>query len=430
MGDPDTESFTMLLFHFGAVIVCILFSAFISASEVAFFSLKRSDIEAIKERSKRTGKGLERLLANSKQLLATILIANNLANIAVVLILFQISSALFNFTQYPIGGGIVNVLGITFILLLFGEIIPKLYANAHPRRVVLRSLQPMKWLMLLFYPISQVLTSLSALIDPRLSSGKGSISFDDISQAIKITDTPEDADREILESIVSFRSKSVGDIMRSRQQVVALDSEKKLSEVVAIILSSSFSRLPVYEKDFDNIVGILYIKDLLSHFGDDDTFQWRQLARPPYFVPESKMINNLLHEFQGNKVHMAIVIDEYGGTSGIVTLEDVLEEIVGEISDESDNEERFYAEEGEGKYLFKAETLIVDFCKLMRIEEDYFDDFPGDADTLAGLVLELNGDMPAPKDHFIFNDFVFTVAEVNNKRIEKILVESKRVIDE
>jgi gliding motility-associated protein GldE len=266
----------------------------------------------------------------------------------------------------------------------------------------------------------------TSFVNKRISDYNQNISVDDLSQALELT-SPGDLteDKEILKGIVRFGNKSVVEIMRSRVDVVSVDLKDNYADIMKIINDTGFSRIPVYSETFDNIKGILYIKDLLPHVHKGNSFRWQSIIRPPFYVPETKKIDDLLEDFQKNKVHMAIVVDEYGGTSGIVTLEDVLEEIVGEITDEFDEEEKFFTKIGENKYLFDGKTLLNDFCKVIGVDEDIFEDVEGEADTLAGLILELKGEIPLKNDTILCKNFVFTIEAVDNRRIKQIKVEIK-----
>jgi len=410
----------------GLVVVLLLLiaSALISGSEVAYFSLSPKDRIHLKKSKSRSTKNILRNLENPEKLLATILVSNNFVNIGIVILSSFITSSLVDLSESPVLEFIFKVIIITFILLLFGEIIPKVYATHRRIRFARLMAIPLSLLGRFFNPVSQILIRSTSFVNKRLLKHKKNISISDISQALELTAEQEiSEDKDILEGIVKFGHKKVAEIMKPRVDVIAIDIKTPFDDVVEIIRKSGFSRIPVYSGSFDQISGILYIKDLLSHVHKGKSFKWQTLIRPPFFVPETKGINTLLEEFRKRKVHMAVVVDEYGGLAGIVTLEDILEEIVGEIVDEYDTEETLFRKITDTKYLFDGKTPLVDFYKIVRTEETIFDEVKGDADTLAGLILELKGEIPAMNEKIKCKNFVFTIESVNNRRIEKIRVE-------
>ncbi len=399
--------------------ILLLFSALISGSETAFFSLSPMQIEEIKDSDNRK---IIQLLNQPNRLLATILISNNFVNIAVVIISTHITSSIFDFTHAKTVGLIIQVIIITFLLLLFGEIIPKVYASQHSKRFCLFMAYPLYILSKIFKPISYLLTSTTSFIDKKLQK-KDNISLGDLSQAIELASEDIREEKEILEGIVKFGNINCEEVMTPRVNVIAIDIKTDFEKVKEHIINSSFSRLPVYFKTFDNIKGILYIKDLLQHIDKQKSFKWQSLIRPPYFVPETKKISDLLEDFQEKKTHLAFVIDEYGGCSGIVTMEDILEEIVGEISDESDEEESMYTLNKKGAYIFEASILLNDFFKILKLDDTTFDKIKGEADTLAGLILEIKGEIPDAQEEITFENFKFIILSVDNRRIKKIQFE-------
>ncbi len=412
------------------ILVCIVLlltcSAMISASEVAYFSLSPSEINNLKEHQNRRNIHALKNLENPEQLLATILVANNFVNVGVVILSAFVTDHLIDFSNSPTLGFIFQIVVITFLLLLFGEVIPKVYATRYAFSVSRFMSLPLFYLGRLFRPINAMLIFSTSLVNRKIQKQKQNISVDELSQALELTSDHElKDDKEILEGIVTFGNKSVDEIMRSRVDVVALEIEDSFEKVLDIINESGFSRIPVYEETFDNIKGILYIKDLLPHIHKGNEFRWQNLIRPPFFIPEAKKIDDLLEEFQKNKVHMAIVVDEYGGTSGIVTLEDVLEEIVGDITDEFDEDERNFTKIGENKYLFDGKVLLHDFYRIIGVDDDIFEDIKGEADSLAGLILELKGEFPAKHDKIRCKNFIFSIEAVDNRRIKQIKVEIK-----
>ncbi len=347
---------------------------------------------------------------------------NNLVNVGIVILSSYITNSLVDFAGAKVLGFIVQIVLITFILLLFGEIIPKIYANVNATKFSLRMAPTIYILEKIFYPIVVVMVSSTSFVNKRLSKKKESISMDQLSDALELSATEIPEDEHILKGIVKFGNIDVQEIMRSRIDVFAIDIAITFPDLIKNILEAGYSRIPIFSESFDQIKGILYIKDLLPHIHKKEDFKWQSLIRPPYFVPESKKINDLLKEFQSSKIHMAIVIDEYGGTSGVVTLEDILEEIVGEITDEFDEEESFYSKVNDNTFIFEGKTLLNDFFKVVDKPDDIFDDIKGDADTLAGLILEISGEIPEQNATFKLNDFVFTIQSVDKRRIKKIKV--------
>jgi gliding motility-associated protein GldE len=406
------------------ILILLACSALISGSEVAYFSLSPSEMHKIAAGSTKKHFYLLKNLESPEQLLATILVANNFVNVGVVILSSFCVDALIDFSSEPILGFIVQVIVITFIILLFGDITPKVYTTRHALKFALFVSLPLYYLTKVLRPFNSLLIYSTSFLNNRIHSYNQHISVDELSQALELTSrTDLKEDQEMLKGIVEFGNKNVVEIMRSRVDVVSADIEFGFSKIMTLITETGFSRIPVYSDTFDNIKGILYIKDLLPHAHKGDSFHWQSIIRPPFFVPETKKIDNLLEDFQKNKVHMAVVVDEYGGTSGIVTLEDILEEIVGEISDEFDDEEKFYTKISENKYLFDGKTLLNDFYKVTGLEDTVFDGVKGEADTLAGLILELKGEIPVKNDTISYTDYVFTIEAVDDRRIKQIKVE-------
>lgn len=401
------------------MILLLFFSALISGSEVAFFSLSPRQVTQLHEKKSNNNSRILRLLGIPERLLATILIANNFVNVGIVILSSFITTGLLDFSSAPTLGFFVQVIVITFLLLLFGEIIPKVYATQYAVRFASSMASPLILLEKIFHPFASILIRSTSIVNRRISP-KQNISMNDLSQALELTTDESTQEKEILEGIVKFGNINVEEIMQSRVDSVAIDIHVTFSKLKAVIIESGYSRIPVYEKTFDNIRGILYVKDLLPHVHKPNTFRWQTLIRPPYYVPETKKINDLLEEFQTKKMHMAIVIDEYGGTSGLVTLEDILEEIVGDISDEMDEERITYTLEPDGSYLFEGKTLLNDFFKIVEADEKAFESIKGDAETLAGLILEIKGAIPKKKEEFKFKNYTFTIEAVDKRRIKKI----------
>lgn len=402
------------------IMVLLLFcSALISGSEVAFFSLSPQNVNDLESEENQKNKKLLKLLRKPEELLATILIANNFVNIGIVILSSFITNSLVDFSNAPTLGFMVQVVIITFLLLLFGEIIPKVYATQTSVRFSKFMAFPLFYLEKLFRPLSIILIKSTSIVNKSISK-KQNISMVDLSQALELTADEISDEMEILEGIVNFGNINVEEIMISRVDAIAVDVKTNFSKVKSVIIESGFSRIPVLDGSFDNVKGILYVKDLLPHHHKPNTFRWQSIIRPPYYVPETKKINDLLEEFQTQKNHMAIVVDEYGGTSGIITMEDILEEIVGDITDESDDEKETYTLEKDGSYLFEGKTLLNDFFKIVDAEADIFESIKGDADTLAGLLLEIKGEIPQKKEKFNYKNHQFIVEAVDNRRIKKI----------
>lgn len=410
-------------FYVVTVFLLMLFSALISGAEIGYFSINTSEHQKLKKTNK-TDKRVLANLENPEKLLATILVTNSFVNVGIIVLLVHILKLLISIQNLPFVEFILQIIIISLFLLLFGEILPKIYAAKQKLKLVRFMALPLQILDKIFSPVSGSFLATSMFVKRRLQKHNQQISFDDISQALKLSSEEEHADeKEILEGIVKFGNKNVAEIMKPRVDVVSLDIKNSFSTVLNLIVDSGFSRIPVYIGSFDNIKGILYIKDILPHSHKGDSFKWQTLIRPPFYVPETKKINSLLKEFQKNKVHLAVVIDEYGGTSGIVTLEDVLEEIVGEIVDEFDEEEDFYTKIAENNFLFDGKTLLGDFFKISKCDDTVFNDVKGDADTLAGLILELKGEIPMLNEKIEYNQFQFTIEEVDDRRIKQIKVE-------
>lgn len=408
----------LFLFIFIILLIC---SGLISGSEVAYFSLTPSQIAKMKERGY---DHVINLLKRPNRLLATILISNNFVNVGIVILSTYIINTQFNFSTHPAIGFFIQVVVVTFIILLFGEIIPKLYANKAQERVALFMASPLHLLSWFFRPLTILLIKSSSIIRKRMAH-KSELSIDQLSKALELTNDSEiNEEKDILEGIVRFSNISAGDIIQPRINVVGIETSENFENVRKQVIENSYSRMPVYSENLDTISGILYIKDLLPYLHEENCFKWQRLIRPAYFVPETKKINDLLEEFRAKKVHLAIVVDEYGGTSGIVTMEDILEEIVGEINDEYDEKEDNYIKTQDGAFIFKASTLLNDFVKIADIDPDLFSAVQGDADTLAGLILEIVGELPKRGDVITYKNYKFTILDVDNRRIKKIKFEA------
>lgn len=395
-------------------------SGFISASEVAFFSLDPGDLRDIREKKSPSDQILLRLLERSEYLLAAILIANNFVNVAIVMLCTYGIHAIFNFTAVPVLEFVLETIALTFLLLLFGEIMPKIYAQNNSLKFVRLSAPVLSGIERFCRPFSHLLVNSTDFINKILVKKKYDLSVNDLSKALELTSTEITEDKEMLEEILKFYNKTASEIMTSRLDVEDIDITSSFRTVIDFIIESGYSRIPVYAGTEDNIKGILYIKDLLPYIDKPDTFRWQSLIRPAYFVPETKKIDQLLEEFRTTKNHMAIVVDEFGGTSGIVTMEDILEEIVGDISDEYDEDEKQYIRLADGSLIFEAKIMLTDFFRVINAAPADFDDLTDEVETLAGLLLELKGDFPRRREVIECKDFRFQVLEVDNRRIQKI----------
>jgi putative hemolysin len=406
------------------LLLLIVASAFISGSEVAYFSLTPGDMEELEHSKSKKAATVLNLLSKPEKLLSSILVTNNIINIAIIILAAFISSRLFDLSNNPILSFIIEVVVITFILLLFCEVMPKVYASRNQLRFSLIMAPALTMASTIVSPLSSVLSSSSFFLKLRRTKPRdSSLNISDLSVALELTSSGIKDDKDLLKGVVRFGNISVSAVMCPRIDVKALDMNTGFKSVLAEVIESGFSRIPVYSGSFDNIRGILFVKDLLPHLGKPDTFRWQTLIRPPYMIPETKKISELLKEFQEKKIHIAIVVDEYGGTSGIVTLEDVLEEIVGDITDETDEEMPLFRETGEGKWVFDGKILLNDFYRITGMEDDPFSDIRGDSETLAGLLLELLGEIPLKGRVITAGGFKFTIEKVEKRRITEIAVE-------
>ena len=407
------------------LLACLLlvFSGYASGSEIAFFSLSPKDLNDLDEEKNEHDKQISALRADSERTLATILITNNLVNVTIIMLCNYFFDHVVHFGSAVWLQFLVITILLTFLLLLFGEIMPKVYAGQHALAFCRFSASGIIHLRKLFYPLSSILIRSGLLAEKVVQKESHVLSVDDLEQALELTDEDElRGEKNMLEGIVRFGDETAKEVMTSRQDVVDLDFRSSFSDVLKCIVENNYSRIPVYQGSIDNIRGILYIKDLLPHLSKPASFRWQSLIRPPYFVPETKKIDDLLREFQENKVHIAIVVDEFGGTSGIITLEDVLEEIVGEINDEYDDEEKSYVRLNANTYIFEGKTLLSDLFKILDIDDETFEEVEGDADSLAGLLLEIKGDFPDLHERIDYKNFTFEVTELDGHRISKVKV--------
>ncbi len=399
-------------------LVLLMISALVSGSEVAFFSLTPRDLQEMKENPDARNRSILRMLSDVDSLLATILVTNNLVNICIVILTSNIMNELFVFTRFEF---LFKTVLVTFLLLLFGEILPKVFSQGNPRgfaRMVVFPIRVFEWIC---YPLSYVLVRTGGRIS-RLASRNAEISMEELADAVDLARGSSREEHQMLSGIVSFVNTEVEEIMRPRIDITALDIKATYEQVKSVIIDSGYSRIPVCDEDLDNIKGALYVKDLLRYINCGDEFGWQQLLRKIYFVPKHKKIDDLLREFQENKIHVAIVVDEYGATQGLVSLEDILEEVVGEISDESDEDESFYERLNDNTYLFDGKTHIVDFERVIDAGEDIFADVQGRAETLAGLMLELRRDLLKKGDMVEAHGIRLTVHKMDGRRVDKIKV--------
>lgn len=412
----------------GVVIAAILaalllwVSGFASGSEIAFFSLSPNDISEIEEERTSADQSIKMLREESERTLATILIANNFVNVTIIMLCNYVFASLVHFNVAWLEFLSITVI-LTFLLLLFGEIMPKVYSRQDPLRFCRQVAGGLLFMRRLFWPFASILLRSGILAEKVVQKDNHVLSVDDLEQALELTDKNEiKEEQQMLQGIIRFGDETAKEVMTSRQDIVDLDMKCSYSDVLKCIVENNYSRIPVYQDNTDNIRGILYIKDLLPHLSKPANFRWQSLIRPPYFVPETKKIDDLLREFQNNKVHIAIVVDEFGGTSGLITLEDILEEIVGEINDEFDEEEKIYSKLNYNTYVFEGKTLLSDFCKILNIDDEEFKDIEGDADSLAGLLLELKGDFPSIHEKFDYKNYTFEIMAMEGRRISRIKI--------
>lgn len=421
IGMSWTSAICLIIF-----IMLLMLSAIASGSETAFFSLLPNDINEMENSDNRAEKLVLELRNKPKQFLATILIFNNLVNVTITIFSTYIMSLMFNLEVNPLWAFIINVIIVTSLLLIFGEMIPKITAAKSARSLATNIAPMIKFLMFFFKPLSSILVHSTSIIDKRLAKKNvNSLSITDLSTAVDLTtadETPAD-ERSMLQGIATFGEKEVSDIMQPRVQLFAVKLSTQFDNLIEMVIQNGFSRIPVYEDTLDDIKGILYVKDLLP-FLDTPDFHWQRLIRQAFFVPENKKINDLFQDFRSKKIHIAIVVDEYGGTSGLVTMEDVLEEIVGDIRDEFDaaNDNKFYHKIDDNTYIFQGQTSLVDFCKVFDINELYFEEIKGESDTLAGLILEMEGRIPVAGYSTSYKEFGFVIEKADKRRIIEIKV--------
>lgn len=416
---PDAYCITAIV---GAALLLFV-SAFVSGSEIAFFSLSPDDIEEVEEDRHPADARISGWLEHSERLLATILITNNLVNVAIVMFLGYAANRMVEFGQAQWMEFTVLTVLLTFLLLLFGEIMPKVWCAQHALAFVRSGSGVLSVLEKIFYPLSSLLVRSKVFTDRLSRHSVEALTVDDLEKAMQLTDTQDiAAESKMLKSIIRFGGEMCKEVMTPRVDMVDIEFKTPFNKVLECIVENNYSRIPVYQGTEDHIKGVLYIKDLLPHLTKPANFRWQSLIRSAFFVPETKMIDDLLRDFQENKVHMAIVVDEFGGTSGLVTMEDIIEEIVGEIHDETDDEEEDYHRLNKNTWVFEGRTQLIDFYKVMQLDEDFFEDVEGEADTLAGLILELKGDFPELHERLTYKQFTFEVMEMDQRRIVSVKV--------
>ncbi|MDE6453560.1 MAG: gliding motility-associated protein GldE [Muribaculaceae bacterium] len=401
-------------------LLALMVSGFVSGSEIAYFSLTPAQCEELDETSR--GAAIRRLLARPERLLATILIANNLVNVTIVVLCNFALGPVFS-SMPPVWSFVLQTVILTFLILLFGEIMPKIYANNYPTQWARFAVGGISFFERLFAPLAGLLVRSSTIVKRVVSKHTDRLTADELSTALDITDVKASDDKEILQGIIKFGDTAASEIMTPRIDITDLDVAMTFAEVMRVVVESGYSRLPVYEGTQDNIRGVLYSRDLLPYVGrETEGFEWQTLLREPYFVPESRMIDDLLEDFRKLKIHMAIVVDEFGGTQGIVTMEDVLEEIVGDINDEYDEPEDTYKRLRDNTYVFEGRTLLTDFFRITGLDESAYDDVTEDAETLAGMLLAIKGDFPKDKEPLVYGRCRFLVLDVTDHRITQVRV--------
>jgi gliding motility-associated protein GldE len=414
---------TNLVFGFVAIFALLFCSALISGAEVALFSLSQKDLDDTLQEHPSKGKIITKLLEKPKKLLATLLVANNFINIGVVILFLFIGKNWFAAVSSPILKFSIEVVIVTFLILLFGEVLPKVYASRNNIKFAKRVAYPVAVLDKLLSPISLPMRKVTIYLHNKLGKQKTNFSVDQLSQALELTDSDESSSEEqkILEGIVTFGNTDAKQVMSPRMDIFALEKEESFAVIYSKIIEKGFSRIPVYRDNIDQIEGVLFVKDLLRHI-DKDEFDWKTLIREPFFIPENKKIDNLLKDFQNMKSHLAIVVDEYGGTSGIVSLEDIIEEIVGDISDEFDGDNSNFSKIDDKNYVFEGKTNLKDFYRVIDVDEELFEIKKGEAETLAGFILEILGNFPKKDQKIVFENCTFTIEVVDKKRVKQIKV--------
>ena len=428
--DPDPASLIALfmaiefsvVFGYALLFLLLICSALISGAEVALFSLTRTDLDDGLEQNSKRIQIISKLLERPKKLLATILVSNNFINIAIVILFAYLGDFMFGDITNAKIKFVVEVVVVTFLILLFGEILPKIHASRNKLKFASFMAYPLRVLDVVLTPISMPMRSVTVAIHKKLGKQKSNLSVDQLSQALELTseDDTTQEEQKILQGIVSFGNTDTKQVMRPRIDIFALNIELSYTEIMSEIISKGYSRIPVFKDNVDTIEGILYVKDLLPHI-DRKQFDWSTLLREPFFVPENKKLDDLMAEFQEKKVHLAVVVDEYGGTSGLISLEDIIEEIVGDISDEFDDEDLMYSKLDDNNYVFEGKTALKDIYRIIKLEDEaVFEDHKGEAETIAGFVLEISKSFPKLNSKINFKNYVFTIEALDKKRIKRI----------
>lgn len=442
--DPDPTSFLenfdeLFVIKLVSLLILLGCSAFVSGAEIAFFSLSPTELDEAEESDSKQQKNVVQILEEPQKLLATILISNNFINILIVLIFAFLAESLFQEFTYSINfylfelpvRFIIEVGLVTFLILLFGEVLPKVYANRNAMKFATIMVMPLKVLSVITAPLSRPLLGLNNMVEKRLGQKKSNFSVEKLSQALELTsdNATTEEEQKILEGIVSFGRTETVQIMKPRTDVFAISDDDTYKNVLSEIVKNGYSRNPVYHENIDNITGVLYAKDLLPHLSKTD-FKWQILLREPIFVPENKKLDDLLKEFQEKKIHLAVVVDEYGGTSGIVTLEDIIEEIVGDITDEFDDEDLLYSKIDENNYVFEGKTSIKDFSKVLNIDEEFFEEEKGETETLAGFILEVSKKFPKKNEIIKFEHLTFKIEAMDKRRVKQVKVTINPILNE
>ena len=428
--DPDPAGLaffenpeTSILLGFIGIFVLLFCTAIVSGAEVAFFSLTQHDLDNASNEHPEKVRAISKLLERPKKLLATLLVANNFINIGVVILFSVIGQSLFASIASPLIKFVLDVIFVTFLILLFGEVLPKVYANRNNLKFAMLIITPISILDKLLSPVSLPMRALTIYLQEKLGKQKSNFSVDQLSQALELTSSTETSSEEqkILEGIVSFGNTDTKQVMSPRIDIFALEADETFAEILPKIVDKGFSRIPVYRDNIDQIEGVLFVKDIIPYI-DEENFDWKTLIRQPFFVPENKKLDNLLKDFQSMKSHLAIVVDEYGGTSGLVSLEDIIEEIVGDISDEFDDENINYSQIDDKNFLFEGKIYLKDFYRIVAVDEDLFEESKGEAETLAGLILEILGNFPRKGQKVQFAKCLFTIESVDKKRIRQVKI--------
>jgi gliding motility-associated protein GldE len=421
---------SVMFFSIIGVLVFLVISALIAAAEVAFFSLEPSDLETLHNSSSTQEKRIIELLNRQKKLIATIVIAHNLVNIGVVVLSENIFDTLLHNRVSELAEFIIRVVIVTFLIVLIGEVIPKIYTKQNALRIAKKLVLAVSIAERILQPLSYLLIKSTSLLDVLMKNKKHELTVDDLSQALDLTsnETTHEEERKILKGIVEFGNTEVKQIMRPRIEMIGFDVELPFKQLLEKVVECGFSRIPIFRDNLDTIVGIIYTKDLLEHIYQDNSFEWNHMIRNPFFVPSNKKIDDLLKEFQSKKMHMAIVIDEYGGTSGLVTLEDIIEEIIGDINDEFDDEELIYSKLDESTYIFEAKIMLNDLYRVLHTEGEEFEKHRGESDTLAGFILENTGRIPDKGEVIHIEHYTFTIESVDKRKINRVKLKINEVV--